>query len=59
MNKNIRKIFKSALVYLKKMSLHSLFFIKIVTPPQLFSCKICEIFKNTYFVEDLLTAASD
>ena len=28
-------------------------------PTQLFSCEICEIFKNTYFVEHLRTAASD
>ena len=25
----------------------------------MFSCEICEIFKNTYFVEHLRTAASD
>ena len=25
----------------------------------MFSCQICEIFKNTYFVEHLRTAASD
>ena len=25
---------------------------------QVFSCKICEIFKNTYFEEDLETTAS-
>ena len=27
-------------------------------PPQVFSCKYCEIFKNTYFEEHLETAAS-
>ena len=26
---------------------------------EVFSCEICEIFKNTYFVEHLQTAASD
>ena len=34
----------------------SLFFNK-ETPTQVFSCEICEIFKNTYFVENLRTAA--
>ena len=29
------------------------------TPTQVFSCEYCEIFKNTYFEEDLSTAASD
>ena len=28
------------------------------TPTQVFSCEICEIFTNTYFVEHLRTAAS-
>ena len=28
-------------------------------PTQVLSCQICEIFKNTYFVEHLRTAASD
>ena len=27
-------------------------------PPQVFSCKYCEIFKNSYFEEHLRTAAS-
>ena len=29
------------------------------TPMQMFSSEYCEIFKNTYFEEHLLTAASD
>ena len=29
------------------------------TPTQVFSCEICEIFKNSYFVENLRTASSD
>ena len=29
------------------------------TPTQMFSSEYCEIFKNTYFEEYLLTAASD
>ena len=29
------------------------------TPKQVFFCEFCEIFKNTYFVEHLLTAAVD
>ena len=29
------------------------------TPAQVFSCEYCKIFKNTYFEEHLLTAASD
>ena len=28
------------------------------TPPHVFSCKICEIFKNTYFAEYMRTTAS-
>ena len=28
------------------------------TPTQLFSCEICEIYKNTFFEENLRTAAS-
>ena len=27
-------------------------------PPQVFSCKYCEIYKNSYFEEHLRTAAS-
>ena len=27
------------------------------TPAQVFSCEFCEIFKNTYFLEHLRTAA--
>ena len=33
-------------------------FIKKDTPTQVFSCKYCEIFKNTYFEEYLQTATS-
>ena len=29
------------------------------TPTQVFSCEICEVFKNTYFEEDLRTTASE
>ena len=29
------------------------------TPTQVFSCEICEIFKNTYFEEHLRTTASE
>ena len=29
------------------------------TPPQVFTCKIYEIFKNTYFEEHLRTTASE
>ena len=29
------------------------------TPKQVFSCKICEILKNNYFEEHLLTTVSD
>ena len=29
------------------------------TPTQVFSCKYCEDFKNSYFEEDLKTAASE
>ena len=29
------------------------------TPTQVFSCEIWEIFKNTYFAEDLQTTASE
>ena len=32
-------------------------FIKKGTPTRVFCCQICEIFKNTYFVEHLQTAA--
>ena len=34
-------------------------FIKKETPAQLFSSELWEFFKNTYFVEHLLTAASE
>ena len=34
------------------------FLIKLQTPAQVFSCEYCEI-KNTYFVEQLRTAASE
>ena len=34
-------------------------FIKNKTPTQVFSCKFCEIFKNTCFVEDLHMAGSE
>ena len=34
-------------------------FIKKETPTRVFSCKICEIFKNTYFEEHLRTAPSE
>ena len=30
-----------------------------MSPTQVLSCEICEIFKNTYFVEHLQTTASD
>ena len=30
-------------------------FLKKETPTQVFSCEICEIFKNTYFEEHLRT----
>ena len=30
-----------------------------VIPTQVFSCKYCEIFDNTYFEEHLRTAASE
>ena len=33
-------------------------FIKKETPTQVFSCEICEIFKNTYFEEHLRTTDS-
>ena len=33
-------------------------FIKKETLPQMFSCKICGIFKNTFFEENLQTTAS-
>ena len=33
--------------------------LKKETPTQIFSCKICEIFKNTYIEMDLCTPASD
>ena len=36
----------------------SLQLFKKETPTQVFSCKICEIFKNTYFEEHLQTTAS-
>ena len=29
------------------------------TPTQVFSCEFCELFRNTYFVEDLWTAGSE
>ena len=29
------------------------------TPTQVLSCEFCELFKNTYFVEDLWIAASE
>ena len=32
--------------------------LKNETPAQVFSCKFCEIFKKTYFVEHLRTIAS-
>ena len=31
----------------------------IETPARMFSCKICEFFKNTYFEEHLRTTASE
>ena len=34
-------------------------FILKETPTQVFSCEFCELFKNTYFVEDLWTAGSE
>ena len=34
-------------------------FYKQETPTQVFSCEYCEIFKNNYFEEHLLTAASE
>ena len=33
-------------------------FIKKETPAQVISCEYCEIFKNTYFEENLQTAVS-
>ena len=36
----------------------SFFLIKLQAPTQVFSCEICEIFKNTCFEEHLQTAAS-
>ena len=33
-------------------------FVKKETPTQAISCELCEIFKNTYFMEHLLTTAS-
>ena len=34
-------------------------FILKETPTLVLSCEFCELVKNTYFVEDLLTAGSD
>ena len=34
-------------------------FIKKENPTQVFSCEFCKVFKNSYFVEYLQTAASD
>ena len=34
-------------------------FIKKETPAQVFSCEFCEIFKNTFFTEDLQMTASE
>ena len=33
--------------------------LKKVTPTKVFPCEFCELFKNTYFVEDLQTAGSE
>ena len=30
-----------------------------MTPAKVFSCEFCDVFKNTYFVEYLRTAASE
>ena len=34
-------------------------FIEKETLPQVFSCEFCEIFENTYFIEHILTTASE
>ena len=36
----------------------SIFIKKETLPAQIFSCEFCEIFKNTFFTEHLLTSAS-
>ena len=47
-------------IFLKCSSEHLLpNFILKETPTQVFSCKFCELFKNTYFVEGLQTAGCE
>ena len=50
--------FKNFLDFTKKPVLESLFNKVAGTPTQVFSCEICEIFKNTYFEEHMRTTAS-
>ena len=43
----------------KVIGLQAWNFFKKETPTQVFSCEICEIYKNTYFEEHLRTTASE
>ena len=46
-------------LFFNKVRLEACNFIQKETPTRVFCCKFCKIFKSTYFVEYLRTAASE
>ena len=56
-SQNSQENTRARVSFLIKLQASGLQFIKKEALPQVFSCELCEIFKNTFFTEHLRTTA--